>query len=261
MRRAPKRYALPNDPPGITNQPHLQESCLSMADMTTSMKEEITIESRIPGVPSSVELEDAPLAFVGQEDLLLSRALEGDPRSFSTLCDRYRNRVWRIISSVARGPDVDDLAQEAIIKAFNALKSYRGEASFEAWLCRIALNVAHDYQRSAWRRRVVFWQDDPVVPEVPGESTEGMLIQREMQKRIRKAVAALPDRQRSPLWLHYFEGFTLAEIARLEDVSESTLRSRVQAGLKRLAMSLHDLPDALPGADLRLGAESKGCYL
>jgi RNA polymerase sigma-70 factor, ECF subfamily len=199
------------------------------------------------------------------DDHLLSKALAGDPRSFATLCDRYRSRVWRIICSVARGPDVDDLAQEAIIKAFNALRTYRGEASFEAWLCRIALNVAHDYQRSAWRRRVVFWKDDPVIPEEPAESTDGVLIQREVQRRIRKAVATLPEHQRSPLWLHYFEGFTLAEIARLEGVSESTLRSRVQAGLKRLAMSLHDLPDTLTdsisGAGLRPAAESKGSYL
>jgi RNA polymerase sigma factor, sigma-70 family len=201
------------------------------------------------------------VSFLIEDDHLLRKALSGDSRSFALLCDRYRSRVWRIISSVARGPDVDDLAQEAIIKAYNALRSYRGEASFEAWLCRIALNVAHDYQRSAWRRRVVFWKDDPIIPEEPGESTDGVLIQREIQRKIRKAVAVLPDHQRSPLWLHYFEGFTLAEIARLEGVSESTLRSRVQAGLKRLAMSLHDLPDALPGAGLRLGAESKGSYL
>lgn len=201
------------------------------------------------------------MSFLIEDDHLLRKALSGDSRSFALLCDRYRSRVWRIISSVARGPDVDDLAQEAIIKAYNALRSYRGEASFEAWLCRIALNVAHDYQRSAWRRRVVFWKDDPIIPEEPGESTDGVLIQREIQRKIRKAVAVLPDHQRSPLWLHYFEGFTLAEIARLEGVSESTLRSRVQAGLKRLAMSLHDLPDALPGAGLRLGAESKGSYL
>ena len=225
------------------------------------MEPEPTIVSRNAPSASSVKVEDAHVLLVGNDDRLLEKALAGDARAFATLCDRYRTRVWRIISSVARGPDVDDLAQEAIIKAYNALRSYRGEASFEAWLCRIALNVAHDYQRSAWKRRVVFWKDDPVIPEEPGETTEGMLIQREVQRRIRKAVAVLPERQRSPLWLHYFEGFTLAEIARLEEVSESTLRSRVQAGLKRLAMTLHDLPDALPGAGARVGTEQEGCYL
>ena len=225
------------------------------------MQEDPTTGSRISAPASSIGVEEAQVSFVGDDDHLLRKALAGDSRSFATLCDRYRNRVWRIISSVARGPDVDDLAQEAIIKAYNALRTYRGEASFEAWLCRIALNVAHDYQRSAWRRRVVFWKDDPVIPDEPGPSTDNVLIEREVQRKIRKAVAVLPEHQRSPLWLHYFEGFTLAEIARLEGVSESTLRSRVQAGLKRLAMSLHDLPDALPSTGLRLGAESKGCYL
>jgi len=190
---------------------------------------------------------------------LLNRALAGDARSFATLCDQYRKRVWRIVSSVAKGPDVDDLAQEAIIKAYCALKSYRGEASFEAWLCRIALNVAHDYHRSAWKRRVIFWQNDHDIIEEPGESPEDELTRRELQRRVRKAVASLPDRQRSPIWLHYFEGFSLAEVARLEEISESTLRSRVQAGLKRLAMALDDLPGVYFEAPASCEPESKGC--
>ena len=57
---------------------------------------------------------------------------------------------------------------------------------------------------------------------------------RELQRAIRKAVHSLPERQRNPIWLHYFEGFSIAEISRLENASESSLRSRVQAGLKRL---------------------------
>jgi RNA polymerase sigma-70 factor (ECF subfamily) len=173
---------------------------------------------------------------------LLSKAQAGDAHAFATLCDQYRKRVWRIVASVAKGPDVDDLAQDAIIKAFCALKGYRGDACFEAWLCRIALNVAHDYHRSAWKRRVLFWQDERDIPEPMSESPEDEVHRRELQMRVRKAVAALPDRQRSPIWLHYFEGFSLAEIARLEEVSESTLRSRVQAGLKRLAAALNDMP-------------------
>lgn len=208
-----------------------------------------------------------------QDVQLARKAQAGDAQAFATLCDRYRKRVWRIIASVAKGPDVDDLAQEAIVRAWCALRSYRAEASFEAWLCRIALNAAHDYQRSAWKRRVIFWQESRDENEESGETVEGEFARRELQRRIRKAVAALPEPQRAPLWLHYFEGFTLAEVARLEGISESTLRSRVQAGLKRLSRSLNDLPDfetytdvykpepvvpLVPGR-MRLEPESKGC--
>jgi RNA polymerase sigma-70 factor, ECF subfamily len=195
------------------------------------------------------------------ESELVNKALAGDTRSFAALCDRYRSRVWRIISSVARGPDVDDLAQEAIVRAYCALRTYRAEASFEAWLCRIALNISHDYQRSAWKRKVMFWQDSPDVYDEPGESTEDEVSRRETQRRVRKAVASLPEHQRAPIWLHFFEGFTIAEVARLEDISESTLRSRVQAGLKRLQSSLSDLPDLPMEAVVRLAPESKGCRL
>jgi RNA polymerase sigma-70 factor (ECF subfamily) len=166
------------------------------------------------------------------------------------LCERYRRRVWRVVATVTRGGvDTDDLAQEAIVRAYGALRSYRGEASFEAWLCRIALNAAHDYQRSAWRRRVLLWDrrgepDAPERPALPSEivpSPHREAERREVQRRVRGAVAALGEKERAPIWLIYFEEFSLAEVARLENVPESTVRSRVKAGLKRLERTLGDL--------------------
>src|SRR4051812_6513784 len=79
------------------------------------------------------------------------RAGKGHPHSCVTPCEGQRARVWRIASSVAKGADAEDLAQEAVIRGFRAFSSYVGEAPFEAWLCRIAVNVAHDYRRSAWK--------------------------------------------------------------------------------------------------------------
>jgi RNA polymerase sigma-70 factor (ECF subfamily) len=195
---------------------------------------------------------------------LAGKALGGDLDAFVTLCERHRTRVWRVVVSIARGPDADDLAQEAIVRAYCALSTYRAEAPFEAWLCRIALHVAHDYQRSAWRRRVTLWQRAPEVDPGRTESPEAEVARREMQRRVRQAVAALPPNQRAPIWLHYFEEFSLAEVARLERVPESTIRSRVQAGLKRLSGSLRDLPagssetSVCLGADA-IGADAKGC--
>ncbi len=212
---------------------------------------------------------DEPRADSLQIDHLVRRAQAGDAEAFAALCDRSRKRVWCIIASIAKGPDVDDLAQDAIVRAWCALHSYRGEASFEAWLCRIALNAAHDYQRSAWKRRVLFWSEDnheiAVTAEMHlrgGDCTEPLhdeVARREMQRRIRKAVASLPAHQRDPIWLHYFEGFTLAEVARLEEISESTLRSRVQAGLKRLSRSLQDVTEGLVDSRIRMEREAKGC--
>lgn len=188
---------------------------------------------------------------------LLDRARRGDSAAFARLCERYRSRLWRVVSSVTRGgADTEDLAQEAILRAWSSLRSYRGEASFEGWLCRIALNAAHDYQRSAWRKRVFLWDRSPLADSggqeegatsLPGggslvsPSPHGEAERREVQRRVRTAVASLTTKERVPIWLIYFEEFSLAEVARLEGVPESTLRSRVRAGLKRLERQLGDL--------------------
>ena len=192
------------------------------------------------------------------EKELTTRAMAGDQEAFSTLCERSRSRLWRIVSSVAPGPDRDDLAQEAIVRAWCAVRTYRAEASFEAWLCRIALNAAHDYQKSAWRRRIRFRQTEEAPDTTVTESLERLAERRAAQRRVRQAVAALPTPQRIPIWLHFFEEFSLAEVARLERTAESTVRSRVQAGMRRLACELKDLQIDDLENPVRIETEVKG---
>lgn len=195
----------------------------------------------------------------GPDTELVSKALAGDDRSFALLCERHRARVWRIAASVARGPDAEDIAQEAVLRAYRALRTYHGRAPFGAWLCRIALNAAHDYYRSAWRRRVTLTEEPRPENGETAVSAECEVHQRELQRQVRAAVASLPEKQRVPIWLHYFEGFPLAEVARLESLPEATVRSRVRAGLQRLSLSLQDhLPARGDGAFL-LEPDVKGC--
>ena len=186
------------------------------------------------------------------EALLVRRAQAGDGAAFALLCERHRRRIGRVVATVATGAaDADDLAQEAIVRALRALPSFRGAAPFGAWICRIALHAAHDFQRSAWRRRVVLQSPDDSSaalalgegsPCSPGPHEEA--TRRELRLRVRAAVAALGPRERTPIYLIYFEEFRLAEVARLEGVPESTIRSRVKVGLRRLGHSLGDLAEA-----------------
>lgn len=193
------------------------------------------------------------------QDELTARARKGDAEAFVALCELYRTRIWRIVASVSRGSDAEDLAQEVVLRAYRGLPRYQGEAPFEAWLCRIAVNVTHDHLRSAWRRRVTLFERVPAEPGETAEHPEGMAERRELQRRVRKAVARLPENQRVPIWLHYFEGFSLAEVARLELTPEATVRSRVRAGLKRLSLSLEDLVPVVPESACPLGPDMKGC--
>jgi RNA polymerase sigma-70 factor (ECF subfamily) len=196
----------------------------------------------------------------GGEAELLDRARRGDDAAFVALCNRYRGQVWRIVASVARSADAEDLAQEAIIRAYRALRGYRGNAAFGAWLCRIAINAAHDYTRSAWKRRVLLFDVLPDERESDDRDSPHSTYERqELQRRVRKAVAGLPESQRVPIWLHYFEGYAAVEVARLEGVPEATVRSRIRAGLRRLSLSLGDLPAASAEPCGRLTALQKGC--
>jgi RNA polymerase sigma-70 factor (ECF subfamily) len=202
--------------------------------------------------------EDWLLGECEADGTLVGQAVAGDRAAFAALCDRHRLRIWRVVVSIARGPDAEDLAQEAVIRAFCALGQYRADAPFAAWLCRIALNLAHDYQRSAWRRRVTLCAAAPP-DEADGESADGEVARREVRRRVRLAVARLPASQRVPIWLHYFEEFPIAQVARLEGTSESTIRSRVRAGLRRLSFSLEDLLESPTPAPLAARVDAKGC--
>lgn len=198
---------------------------------------------------------------------LIRRARAGDADAFAALCERYRRRVWRVVASVTRhASDTEDLAQETFVRAFCALSTYRAEASFEAWLCRIALNAAHDHRKSAWRKRVLFWERG--VPEegdrgdgqeaAAAPSTHAEAERREIQRRVRAAVATLGPKERAPIWLIYFEEFSLAEVSRLEGVPESTIRSRVRAGLKRLQGALEDFGMETAEEIAAVGSSNKG---
>lgn len=208
--------------------------------------------------PPTVSLStDAP----NHAEQWLVSAHQGNRDAFACLCELHRKRVWNVVASVTRrSADTDDLAQDALVRAWTALPGYRGEAqAFGAWLCRIALNAAHDYQKSAWRRRVLlgcFLGSDAgneavgdlaasplsfaaLKDAAPGPQEEA--LRRETARRVRAAVTALAPKERVPIWLVYFEQYSLSDVARMENVPESTIRSRVKCGLRRLEKTLHDL--------------------
>ncbi len=181
------------------------------------------------------------MSDVQPDSELVALASGGDRDAFAALCLRHENRLWRITCGVARGADAEDLAQEAIVRAWCAIKTCRTASSFEAWISRIAVNAAHDYHKSAWKRRVVFTGGSHVEVVSTNDSLLQVAERREIARRLRRAVAALPQQQCVPIWMHYFEQFSIAEIAELEQIAESTVRSRIQVGMRRLRNALDDL--------------------
>lgn len=188
---------------------------------------------------------------MGMEDLL-PMAARGDARDggmtdgdrmaqFAALCEAHRDRVWRVVASVASGQEAEDLAQDVVLRAWSARRQFRGDASFGTWICRIALNAAHDHRRSAWRRRVWPLLGLPVPECGAAPSACETAEANDTRRRIRAAVADLAERHRVPIWLHYFEGCSLSEVAAMVGVPESTMRSRLASGLRVLARALSDI--------------------
>ena len=180
---------------------------------------------------------------------LVNRARCGDRAAYEQLCEQYAPRVWRIANAIATGPDAEDIAQDAIIKGWCAIGTCSNAVTFEAWLCRIVVNAGRDYLRSAWKRRVVSLvigaPDSMETMPAAGEIAE----QRAEAQRVRRAVMKLSPAQSVPIWLHYFEGLSLKEISEIENTPESTVRSRIKAGLGKLSIALEDLK--APSEELR----------
>ena len=153
---------------------------------------------------------------------LIQRAQQGDPRAVRELYRLYSPRVYAIVKRLA-GDDAlaEDWAQEAWVRIFRALGSFRGDARFTTWLHRIAVNSALHGRR---------WRDRRVLREAPLEETVPMRVVNDdalLRMKLEKAMAALPERMRQVLVLHDIEGYTHEDIAEFLGVNAGTSKSQL----------------------------------
>ncbi len=153
---------------------------------------------------------------------LIRRACEGDERAARGLHDRYAPRVYAVVRRIAGADDLaKDYAQEAWIRAFRALPTFRGEARFSTWLHRIAVNAALQMDRKQKTRREREAPLPEVVPVAP--QVRDVLLQR----RLEEALDQLPPRMRQVIVLHDVEGRTHEEIAEALGVAPGTSKSQL----------------------------------
>ncbi len=183
-------------------------------------------------------------AVENQERKLTVRAREGDVQAFGALVALYQERSIRLAYSLlGNWEDSRDAAQEAFVKAYQALKSFKSESLFSTWFYRILVNHCRDFQR---RRKVRshlaqditgFAGEDETPPEnrIPSVSPDPLArtLDRELETRIREDLKTLPERQRTVFSLRYFDGMTLHEIAQTLMISEGAVKAHLwQAGEK-----------------------------
>src|SRR5438552_5864619 len=179
---------------------------------------------------------------------LVERVRGGDVAAFEPLVEKYRQRVYRLAYNVLRNSeDAYDVAQEAFIKAYRALPSFRGQSAFYTWLFRIVMNVAHDKarQRGAQGRafgteRVTEEEWERTMPD-PGEEPDDAAARGEERARITRALEALPEHHRAIIMLSDLEGLSYREIADVLNIPMGTVMSRLHNARKRLRTALGPL--------------------
>jgi len=177
------------------------------------------------------------LMFSGEEadQQLVERVQKGDKRAFDVLVLKYQHRIYSLVTRFIRDPDeVQDVVQEAFIKAYRALPGFRGESAFFTWLYRIAINTAKNYLVSRSRRPpgadvdiedAEYLESAGALRDLAGP--ENQLMTEQLRAVIDKAIRALPEDLRTALTLREFEGLSYEEIAEVMRCPVGTVRSRI----------------------------------
>ena len=162
----------------------------------------------------------------------IRRVLDGDVSAFSGIVQRWQDRLmslaWRFCHDRTLA---EDMAQEAFVKAFRALGTFRGEATFSTWLTAIAMNTYRSCLRE--REPVVAGLDHAMLAADQPDALAG-LQQLERAAWVRRAVRTLPRRYREAIVLFYFEQMDLAETARVLGIPQGTLKARLHRGRELL---------------------------
>lgn len=174
---------------------------------------------------------------VDEDRPLVSLARTGDVGAFESLYRRHRDRVYALVWRLCGGDHAlaEDLLQEAFVRAWQKLDTFRGESRFGTWLHRLSANLTLTDRRSRLRR--VRWEA-PIDETVERTATGQRDVQAGMRQDLEQAIAALPDRARTVLVLHDVEGYGHAEIARLTGMAVGSSKAQLHRARKLLREAL-----------------------
>jgi len=181
---------------------------------------------------------------------LVERAQHGDKRAFELLVEKYQRRLGRLLSRFIRDPsEVEDVMQEAFIKAYRALPAFRGDSAFYTWLYRIGINTAKNYLAAMGRRAPTSTDMEAEEAEghVDGErlrdlnTPENALLSKEIADTVNSTIESLPEELRTAIQLRELEGMSYEEIASIMGCPIGTVRSRIFRAREAIAERLRPL--------------------
>ncbi|MDQ5878662.1 MAG: polymerase sigma-70 factor, subfamily [Pseudomonadota bacterium] len=186
------------------------------------------------------------------DQLLVERAQNGDQRAFEVLVAKYQRKLGRLLSRFIRdSAEVEDVAQEAFIKAYRALPSFRGDSAFYTWLYRIGINTAKNYLVAQGRRAPTSTGFDSEEAETFDDgdqlrdinTPESLLHSKQVGETVNAAMEALPEELRMAIVLREIEGLSYEEIAQIMNCPIGTVRSRIFRAREAVAAKLKPLLD------------------
>ena len=212
-----------------------------------------TMQGYTPTVKKIQSVSISPM--VGNREIdqeLVERSQLGDKRAFGMLVEKYQRKLGRLLSRMIRDQaEVEDVVQEAFIKAYRALPNFRGESAFYTWLYRIGINTAKNYLVAMGRRPQVIneieiedaenFEDGNELRTMDTPETE--LMGKEIAKTVNDTVASLPEELRTAITLREIEGLSYEEIATLMNCPIGTVRSRIFRARETIAEKLRPLLD------------------
>ena len=183
-----------------------------------------------------------------QEAAIVRKVLGGDANAFETLVLEYEKNVYNIaLRMTGNSEDAADMTQEAFIKAYNSLQSFRGDSKFSVWLYRIVSNVCLDFLRSKNRRPTVSLSvedddgEDAQLDVADESQSPELLLDRKLTRdSVRRGLDSLPPDYRQILLLREIQGLSYDEIAQALSLEVGTVKSRIFRARKRLCTYLID---------------------
>ncbi|WP_295362975.1 RNA polymerase sigma factor RpoE [uncultured Succinivibrio sp.] len=178
---------------------------------------------------------DENLQKASSDEAIVKRVQQGDVSAYNILVIKYQHKVAQIISKfVGNSADVNDVAQEAFIKAYKAINNFRGESSFYTWLYRIVVNAAKTYLESNSKRKNHIDVDSEEFQSIDSqgvltsrESPDKIIESQELQQVILSAMSELPEELRQAIMLREVEGMSYEDMADLLQIPIGTVRSRI----------------------------------
>ena len=190
----------------------------------------------------------------GDDDSALIQAvLDGDPSAYRGIVERYQGRIYSVVYGMLRNPeDSKEVAQEAFVKAYQKLSTFRLESKFYTWLCRIAINLSIDLLRKRKRRDHSEFDEGIGARDSSGEildmynseRPDKALERSELHTKIIQEVEKLPAEQKQAIVLREIDGLSYREISEIMNIPEGTVMSRLFYARKKLQEALAEYKNA-----------------